>query len=147
MPASPLILPYPIMNGSVTRGATSSSAIPNIASPTPNPLNPTGLASPSVSKNFDTLGNRTDEAEDEEDEKPYFNPHPNVLDLPHAFYVDQAIMTEEDRLVVIRFGDHRHPDCQRQDEVLEKCAKVTRDWCVFYKCDNRHGKVPDFNSM
>lgn len=87
---------------------------------------------------------RKDQAEDEgEEEKPYFNPHPNVLDLPHAFYVDQAIMTEEDRLVVIRFGDHNDPDCQRQDEVLEKCAKMTRQWCVFYKCDNRPGKVPD----
>ena len=75
------------------------------------------------------------------------NPHPNVLDLPHAFYVDQAIMTEEDRLVVIRFGDHRDPDCQRQDEVLEKAARMTRQWCVFYKCDNRPRKVPDFNQM
>ncbi|KAI4147959.1 MAG: hypothetical protein LQ340_005304 [Diploschistes diacapsis] len=88
---------------------------------------------------------RDDSSDDEP--KAYVNPHQNVLDLPHAFYVDQAIMSEEDRLVVIRFGDHRDPDCQRQDEVLEKCAKITRQWCVFYKCDNRRGKVPDFNQM
>lgn len=59
---------------------------------------------------------RDDSSDDEP--KAYVNPHQNVLDLPHAFYVDQAIMSEEDRLVVIRFGDHRDPDCQRQDEVL-----------------------------
>ena len=31
---------------------------------------------------------------------------------------DQAIMSEEERLVVIRFGRDYDPDCMRQDEVL-----------------------------
>lgn len=41
--------------------------------------------------------------------------------LPHlvtGWHVDQAIMSEEERLVVIRFGRDIDPDCMRQDEVL-----------------------------
>lgn len=41
--------------------------------------------------------------------------------LPHlvtGWHVDQAIMAEEERLVVIRFGRDWDPDCMRQDEVL-----------------------------
>jgi hypothetical protein len=41
--------------------------------------------------------------------------------IPHlvtGWHVDQAIMSEEDRLVVIRFGRDWDPDCMRQDEVL-----------------------------
>ena len=45
--------------------------------------------------------------------------------LPHlvtGWHVDQAIMSEEERLVVIRFGRDWDPDCMRQDEVLyRKC--------------------------
>jgi DIM1 family U5 snRNP protein len=40
--------------------------------------------------------------------------------IPHlvtGWHVDQAIMSEEDRLVVIRFGRDWDPDCMRQDEV------------------------------
>ena len=83
---------------------------------------------------------------------------PNVICLNHAFYVDQAIMTEEERLVVIRFGSHDDLDCQRQDEVLQKLVPKVRQWVVFYKCDNRPRSatrsldavpwgVPDFNQM
>ncbi len=41
--------------------------------------------------------------------------------LPHlntGWHVDQAIMSEEERLVVIRFGRDWDPDCMKQDEVL-----------------------------
>ena len=41
--------------------------------------------------------------------------------LPHlvtGWHVDQAIMSEEERLVIIRFGRDWDPDCMRQDEVL-----------------------------
>ena len=41
--------------------------------------------------------------------------------LPHlvtGWHVDQAIMSEDERLVVIRFGRDWDPDCMRQDEVL-----------------------------
>ena len=41
--------------------------------------------------------------------------------LPHlvtGWHVDQAIMSEEERLVIIRFGRDWDPECMRQDEVL-----------------------------
>ncbi|RAL65693.1 hypothetical protein DID88_005361 [Monilinia fructigena] len=47
--------------------------------------------------------------------------------LPHlvtGWHVDQAIMSEEERLVVIRFGRDVDPDCMRQDEVLYKVAEL-----------------------
>ncbi|KNG87303.1 mitosis protein dim1 [Aspergillus nomiae NRRL 13137] len=46
--------------------------------------------------------------------------------LPHlrtAWHVDQAILSEEERLVVIRFGRDHDVDCMRQDEVLFKIAE------------------------
>ena len=45
--------------------------------------------------------------------------------LPHlvtGWHVDQAIMSEEERLVVIRFGRDWDPDCMRQDEVLYRMS-------------------------
>lgn len=36
--------------------------------------------------------------------------------------LDQAIMSEEERLVVIRFGRDYDPDCMRQDEVLYRSS-------------------------
>lgn len=41
--------------------------------------------------------------------------------LPHlvtGWHVDQAIMAEDERLVIIRFGRDYDADCMRQDEVL-----------------------------
>jgi U5 snRNP protein, DIM1 family len=35
-----------------------------------------------------------------------------------GWHVDQAIMSEDERLVIIRFGRDWDPDCMRQDEVL-----------------------------
>lgn len=37
---------------------------------------------------------------------------------------DQAIMSEEERLVVIRFGRDYDPDCMRQDEVLYRSSSL-----------------------
>lgn len=40
--------------------------------------------------------------------------------LPHlhnGWQVDQAILSEEDRVVVIRFGHDWDPSCMRMDEV------------------------------
>jgi hypothetical protein len=45
--------------------------------------------------------------------------------LPHlvtSWHVDQAIMSEDSRLVVIRFGRDWDPDYMRQDEVLYRIA-------------------------
>lgn len=42
--------------------------------------------------------------------------------LPHlrtAWHVDQAILSEEDRLVVIRFGRDHDPDCEHLSHTAE----------------------------
>ncbi|CAI7678664.1 unnamed protein product [Penicillium pancosmium] len=68
--------------------------------------------------------------------------------LPHlrsAWHVDQAILSEEERLVVIRFGRDHDPDCIRQDELLYKIAERVKNFAVIYLCDI--DEVPDFNQM
>jgi U5 snRNP protein, DIM1 family len=53
--------------------------------------------------------------------------------LPHlhtGWHVDQAILSEEDRLVVIRFGRDADPDCMRQDEVLYRIADRVKNFAV-----------------
>ena len=69
--------------------------------------------------------------------------------LPHlntGWHVDQAILSEENRLVVIRFGDPtNNPDLDIMDEVLSKVAPMVQKWAVVYVCDI--SKVPDFNHM
>ncbi|KAI5848367.1 mitosis protein DIM1-domain-containing protein [Tricharina praecox] len=68
--------------------------------------------------------------------------------LPHlntGWLVDQTILTEEDRLVVIRFGRDWDPDCMRQDEVLYRIADRVKNFAVVYVCDI--DKVPEFNKI
>jgi DIM1 family U5 snRNP protein len=68
--------------------------------------------------------------------------------LPHlrtGWHVDQAILSEEDRLVVIRFGRDSDPDCMRQDEVLYKIADRVKNFAALYVCDL--DEVPDFKAM
>lgn len=68
--------------------------------------------------------------------------------LPHlhtGWHVDQAILSEEERLVVIRFGRDLDPACMLMDEVLFKVAERVRNFAVIYLCDT--GEVPDFNDM
>ena len=88
--------------------------------------------------------------------------------LPHlvtGWHVDQAIMSEEERLVVIRFGRDWDPDCMRQDEVLYRktlsilalslllanilhfsgIADRVKNFAVLYVCDL--DQVPDFKQM
>jgi hypothetical protein len=65
--------------------------------------------------------------------------------LPSAWHVDQAIMSEEERLVVIRFGRDSDPDCMKQDEVLYRIAERVKNYAVIYLCDL--DQVPDFKPM
>jgi U5 snRNP protein, DIM1 family len=87
--------------------------------------------------------------------------------LPHlvtGWHVDQAIMSEDERLVVIRFGRDWDPDCMRQDEVLYRTsppsplspslfptnvstgiADRVKNFAVIYVCDL--DQVPDFKQM
>ena len=56
--------------------------------------------------------------------------------LPHletGWHVDQAILSEEERLVVIRFGRDWNPDCMRQDEVLYRIADRVKNFAVIYR--------------
>mmetsp|Transcript_3898 Transcript_3898/g.6865 ORF Transcript_3898/g.6865 Transcript_3898/m.6865 type:complete len:144 (+) Transcript_3898:103-534(+) len=69
--------------------------------------------------------------------------------LPHlesGWAVDQAILGEEDRVVVIRFGQDYEPEfCQVMDELLYKVAELVRNFAVVYLVDTV--QVPDFNAM
>lgn len=55
--------------------------------------------------------------------------------LPHlhsGWEVDQAIVTEEDRVVVIRFGRDQDATCMVQDEVLMSIADKVKNFAVIY---------------
>ena len=84
----------------------------------------------------------------------FFSFHPNysviamAYLLPHlhsGWEVDQAILTEDDRVVVIRFGRDQDPTCMVQDEVLMSIAEKVKNFAVIYLVDL--DEVPDFNSM
>jgi DIM1 family U5 snRNP protein len=68
--------------------------------------------------------------------------------LPHlhsGWEVDQAIITEEDRVVAIRFGRDQDPTCMIQDEILMNIAEKVKNFAVIYVVDI--DEVPDFNNM
>ncbi|XP_022369549.1 thioredoxin-like protein 4A isoform X2 [Enhydra lutris kenyoni] len=68
--------------------------------------------------------------------------------LPHlhnGWQVDQAILSEEDRVVVIRFGHDWDPTCMKMDEVLYSIAEKVKNFTVIYLVDIT--EVPDFNKM
>jgi DIM1 family U5 snRNP protein len=70
----------------------------------------------------------------------YLLPH-----LDNGWEVDQAILSEEDRVVCIRFGHDWEPTCIKMDEVLYKCAEEVSNFAVIYLVDIT--QVPDFNAM
>jgi U5 snRNP protein, DIM1 family len=68
--------------------------------------------------------------------------------LPHlhsGYAVDQAILSEQDRLVVIRFGHDWDPECMQQDECLFGVADRVKNMAVIFLVDIT--EVPDFNKM
>jgi DIM1 family U5 snRNP protein len=70
----------------------------------------------------------------------YLLPH-----LQNGWEVDQAILSEEDRVVVIRFGRDADQACMVQDEVLAKIAEKVKNFAVIYVVDI--DQVPAFNEM
>ena len=70
----------------------------------------------------------------------YLMPH-----LNSGWAVDQAILSEDDRLVVIRFGHDYDPSCMQMDEVLYGIAELVKNYAVIYLVDT--SEVPDFNTM
>ena len=68
--------------------------------------------------------------------------------LPHlhsGWEVDQAIVTADDRVVVIRFGHDQDPTCMVQDEILMSIADKIKNFAVIYLVDIT--EVPEFNNM
>eukprot|EP00923_Selenidium_pygospionis_P043741 GHVN01075515.1.p1 GENE.GHVN01075515.1~~GHVN01075515.1.p1 ORF type:complete len:143 (+),score=15.71 GHVN01075515.1:319-747(+) len=65
--------------------------------------------------------------------------------LHSGWSVDQAILSEEERLVCVRFGHDHEPDCMKMDEVLYKIAGDVKNFCVIYVVDI--SEVPDFNTL
>jgi DIM1 family U5 snRNP protein len=68
--------------------------------------------------------------------------------LPHltsGWAVDQAILTEEERVVVIRFGHDVDRACMTMDQVLSSIAERVKHFAVIYVVDI--SQVPDYNTM
>ena len=65
--------------------------------------------------------------------------------LKNGWQVDQAILSEPDRVVLIRFGHDWDPECMKMDEVLYKIAELVKNFAVIYLVDIT--EVPDFNKM
>ncbi|ODV98553.1 hypothetical protein PACTADRAFT_83797 [Pachysolen tannophilus NRRL Y-2460] len=68
--------------------------------------------------------------------------------LPHlksGWHVDQAILSEDERLVIIRFGVDWDKECMLMDELLYSIAEKVKNFAVIYLCDIN--QVPDFNQM
>ncbi|OAG09982.1 thioredoxin-like protein-like protein 4A, partial [Paraphaeosphaeria sporulosa] len=60
-------------------------------------------------------------------------------------HVDQAILSEERRVVVLRFGAAGAPAVMSMDEHLYKIAGKLKNFATIYLVDNT--EVPDFNAM
>ena len=70
----------------------------------------------------------------------YLLPH-----LQNGWEVDQAILTEEDRVVVIRFGHDYDSQCMVMDETLANISELVQNFAIIYLVDIT--KVKCFNSM
>ena len=65
--------------------------------------------------------------------------------LENGWQVDQAILSEEDKIVLIRFGHDWDPTCMKMDETLFAVAEKVKNFCTMYLVDI--SQVPDFNKM
>ena len=68
--------------------------------------------------------------------------------LPHlrsGWAVDQAILNEESKVVVLRFGHDWDTTCMEMDEILFGIADDVKNFCSIYLVDL--SEVPDFATM
>ncbi|ODV82264.1 4A/4B type thioredoxin-like protein [Suhomyces tanzawaensis NRRL Y-17324] len=68
--------------------------------------------------------------------------------LPHlrtGWHVDQAILSEDDRLVIIRFGLEHESECMLIDEILYQILEKVKNFASIYLCNI--DLVKDFNQM
>ncbi|KAJ1668862.1 U4/U6-U5 snRNP complex subunit dib1 [Coemansia sp. RSA 1813] len=70
----------------------------------------------------------------------YFLPH-----LTNGWQADMAILSEEERVVIMRFGHDWDPQCMIMDETLYEVAEKVKNFAVIYLVDIT--EVPDFNTM
>ncbi|KAJ2546182.1 U4/U6-U5 snRNP complex subunit dib1 [Coemansia sp. RSA 1933] len=70
----------------------------------------------------------------------YFLPH-----LTNGWQVDMAILSEEERVVMMRFGHDWDSQCMIMDETLYEVAEKVKNFAVIYLVDTT--EVPDFNTM
>ena len=49
--------------------------------------------------------------------------------LENGWQVDQAILSEEDKIVLIRFGHDWDPTCMKMDETLFAVAEKVKNFC------------------
>lgn len=52
--------------------------------------------------------------------------------LHSGYAVDQAILAEQNRLVIIRFGHDWDPECMAQDECLNSIQTKVKNMAVIY---------------
>jgi len=65
--------------------------------------------------------------------------------LPHlrsGWAVDQAILNEESKVVVIRFGHDENETCMQMDEVLYKISEDVRNFAAIYLVDTSEVSSP-----
>ena len=55
--------------------------------------------------------------------------------LSNGWQVDQAILSEEDRIVLIRFEHDWDPTCMKMDEALYSIAEKCKNFCAIYLVD------------
>ncbi|KAK4050147.1 U4/U6-U5 snRNP complex subunit dib1 [Microbotryomycetes sp. JL201] len=72
--------------------------------------------------------------------------------LESGWHVDQAILAEDDRVVIIRFGHDWDPQCMIQDETLLGVSEKVKNFAVIYLPSAPPDtvditKVPDFTRM
>ena len=65
--------------------------------------------------------------------------------LPTGWHVDLAILSEDERVVVIRLGHDWDKTCMLMDETLFGVSERVKNFAVVYLVDIT--QVPDFNKM
>ncbi|GAB5371462.1 hypothetical protein AAMO2058_001582000 [Amorphochlora amoebiformis] len=66
-----------------------------------------------------------------------------MVQLSSASDVDQALINENERLVVIRWGRDEDPLCEAVDQIMESVCSKCINMAVFCSVDIE--EVPDFN--
>ena len=69
----------------------------------------------------------------------------SLIHLKNAWQVDQAILHEEERIVIIRFGRDWDLDCMKMDYKLASLQEQISRMAVIYVVDI--DQTPDFNVM